>query len=82
MATVISTRSQLVGLAAVMGVRPDWHEPDEQDVTVEVVQGDFDNCSAGPDLGEAGVWLVQSGRRVAFVNMATLFAFATGYEGR
>lgn len=39
-------RVQLVALAAELGVRPDWHEPDEQGVTarVEGTPLNFDNA--------------------------------------
>ena len=39
-------RHELVQLARELGVRPDWHEPDEQDVTarVEGTPLNFDNA--------------------------------------
>jgi hypothetical protein len=42
----IYTRAELIALAAELGVRPDWHEPDEQDVTarVEGTPLNFDNA--------------------------------------
>ena len=40
----ISTQDDLVALANRLGVRPDWHEPDEQDVTAQVHGGSFDNA--------------------------------------
>ena len=79
---VITTRQQLRDLRAALGVRPDWHEPDEQEVDAEVVwNGSLDNAFMGPHCGEMGVWITQNHRRVAWVNLAILFAFATGYEG-
>lgn len=47
----IRTRDELVALAAELGVRPDWHEPDEQEVTarVEGTELDFDNAMGPGD---------------------------------
>jgi hypothetical protein len=44
-------RSELVALAAELGVRPDWHEPDEQDLTarVEGTPLNFDNAMGPGD---------------------------------
>ena len=36
MSVQIHERQQLVALAKQLKVRPDWHEPDEQEVTVRV----------------------------------------------
>lgn len=95
----ISTRAELIALAAKLGVRPDWHEPDEQEVTAQVHGASFDNAGfwggedrkfrlASPDLhfspGSEELWveLRQDGEPVGEVNLATLFAWATGYEDR
>lgn len=42
----IRTRDQFVALAGELGVRMDWHEPDEQGITarVEGTPLDFDNA--------------------------------------
>lgn len=40
----IDTRAQLVALAGKLGVRPDWHEPDNQDVLATVEGQSFDNA--------------------------------------
>lgn len=40
----IDTRTELIGLARELGVRPDWHEPDEQEVTAQVHGANFDNA--------------------------------------
>jgi hypothetical protein len=89
----INTRAQLLSLAAHLGVRPDWHEPGERGVTAETHGTVFDNAGnwgaafheqrrgPGPHpRAEMYVILRQHGRAVAEVNLATLCAFATGYE--
>ena len=40
----ISTPAQIARLAQRLGVRPDWHEPDEQEVTARVFGVLFDNA--------------------------------------
>jgi hypothetical protein len=91
----ITTRDELKALAKELGMRPDWHEPDERDVGALVGGSDFDNAgfwgaaeqarwvkSTGTlDGVELWVTLYQHGTAVAEVNLATLFAFATGFEG-
>lgn len=85
----IDTRQELVALARELGVRADWHEPDEQEVTAEVRGHDFDNAGFWPtpfehepeferaDLyTETHVILSQNGEPVAAVNLATLFSWA------
>jgi hypothetical protein len=95
----IITRAELVELARELKMRPDWHEPDEQEVTAKVRGGSFDNAGswgegdflawtgmygARPRLEESlELWVIlyQDGQPVAEVNLATLFAWATGFEG-
>jgi len=89
----INNRAALLALAKELRVRPDWHEPDEQEVTAECHGSTFDNAgcwgakeTAG-DIREYGtaewiemwVTLKQEGEPVAEVNLALLFAWATGY---
>jgi hypothetical protein len=85
----ITERSELVALAKELGVRPDWHEPDEQELGAEVHGTSFDNAGfwpadeyrdLDPSILEQYVILHQDGKPVAAVNLATLFAWATGYE--
>lgn len=45
---IITNRTQLRGFAATLGVRPDWHEPDEQDLTARVEGTTFDNAGFWP----------------------------------
>jgi hypothetical protein len=92
MAKRINSRDQLVRLARELGVRDNWHEPDEQEVTVKVRGDSFDNAgfwgrykgelnTFGDGQQEVWVELLKDGEPVAEINLATLFAFATGYEG-
>jgi hypothetical protein len=94
----IGKRDDLVALANKLGVLPDWHEPDNQEVTAEVRGKSFDNAgfwgikhevdflarhgARGSEAVEMYVVLYQDGEPVAEVNLATLFAFATGYGER
>lgn len=82
----IQTRDEFIELSKELGVRADWHEPDEQEVDVRVYGRSFDN---------AGFWPLQAGRPmpgeiveryivfrkedkpVAAVNLATLCAWAS-----
>jgi hypothetical protein len=94
----INTRAALVELARELKMRPDWHEPDERDVTAKVRGGSFDNAGSwgeGDFLAWIGMYglrraeeslelwvtLYQDGQPVAEINLATLFAWATGFEG-
>jgi hypothetical protein len=93
----IGTRDELAALARRLRVRSDWHEPDEQGVTAEVRGQSFDNAGfwgiadeadmlarhghSGAQAVEQYVVLSQGGLPVAEVNLATLFAFATGFDG-
>ncbi len=93
----VETRDDLIALANRLGVRPDWHEPDEQEVTASVHGGSFDNAGYWGEREYAAwitkyglkradrsiemwVTLYQDGHPVAEVNLASLFAFATGHE--
>lgn len=86
----ITLRAQLVALAQALGTRHDWHEPDEQGLTVEVRGKCFDSCgfwgrvyhAFSPNIEEFHVVLLKDGKPVAEANLADLFAFACGtYEG-
>jgi hypothetical protein len=87
----INTRADLIDLARELGVRSDWHEPDEQDLTATTHGVSFDNAgfwgrpyiSSDDDkheYTEQYVVLHKDGEPVAAVNLATLFAWATGLE--
>ena len=87
---MIKTKTELRALAAELEVRPDWHEPDEQNVTATTHGRSFDNAGFwgrthrssydGYDFTERYVTLRKDGKAVATVNLATLFAWATGWE--
>lgn len=87
---IIENRSDLVELRDELGLRCDWHEPDENDITAVVKGTYFDNAYGSSGLGyhdnpsvpmEKTVYLKKDGKVIAQVNLATLFAFATGYTG-
>lgn len=100
----IHYRSQLVTLARKLGVRSDWHEPDNQGVTARVEGTDLDNAmppgtwlgtdAAGVPHAELYVILSQEAppegamaypgppEPVALINLATLLAWACGYDER
>ena len=87
---LIRKRSQLLELAKELGVRPDWHEPDEQEVTATTHGVSFDNAGFWDktyrstvdnyNYTERHVTLYKDGKPVAKVNLATLFAWATGFQ--
>lgn len=83
----ITSRVDLIGLARDLRVRPDWHEPDEQELDVVVKGQSFDNSGFwGPDQDvpedasyrEVSVILRVDGEPVAEVNLADLFSWACG----
>lgn len=80
----VRTKAELVALAKELGVRRDWHEPDEQNVTASTHGVEFDNAGFWGDPEylniERHVKLYKGGKAVAVVNLATLFAWATGLE--
>lgn len=65
---------ELSEVAAMIGVRGDWHEPDEQEVDAVVAAGSFDN--AGHAVLEKMVVVYQEGVPVAEVALATVMAWA------
>lgn len=87
---MIHTTGHLFELKNELGVRDDWHEPEEMGVSVEIRGKSFDNAGfwghgrtdlIGKSHEELHVVLKVDNEPVAMVNLATLFAFATGYEG-
>lgn len=80
----LTKRSELIALANAFGMRADWHEPDEQDVTAVVRGQTFDNAGFWPEpektYEEMHVVIFREGKPMASVNLATLFAWATGLE--
>jgi len=88
----ITSRQEFCVLANELGVRDDWHEPDEQEVTVEVRGSNFDNAGFWPEkhavknndgdveFMELCVFFKKGEQRVAVVNLAMLCAWAAGLE--
>lgn len=92
----INTRNQLVRLARTLGVRSDWREPDEQGLSARVYGDSLDNAmppgtwmgvdGRGVPHAELYVVLLQDdgadteSRPRALINLATLLAWATGYD--
>ena len=82
----INTKKELIELAKELGVRRDWHEPDEQDLTAVVKGKCFDNAGfwPGPFEGlpkncvELHVILKKNKKPIAVINLATLLAWACG----
>lgn len=81
----IRSVAQLSALAASLGVRSDWHEPDEQEVSARIVGDHLDNAmgsTAVDNCGEFNVIITREGQDVAVVNLAVLLAFGAGtYRG-
>jgi hypothetical protein len=86
----INTKADLIDLARELGVSGDWHENDEQAVTATTHGVKFDNAGHwgreyvaddGYDYTEQYVTLYKEHEPVAVVNLATLFAWATGLKG-
>jgi hypothetical protein len=89
---LITSARELRKLADRLGVRSDWHEPDEQDLTARVEGENFDNAGAWPPsavraygnpgwTGELCVIISQGGEDVAAVNLASLLAMASYPDG-
>ena len=80
----ITTKAELVALAYELGVRADWHEPDEQEISAIVRGVNFDNAGFWPSPNRAYeemyVTIYKDCIGVAEVNLAALFAWATGLE--
>jgi hypothetical protein len=72
------TKAELIELARELKVRKDWHEPDEQGITVELGGTSFDNACS--DEHETHILIKKYGEPIAMVNLATLFAWACGYQ--
>lgn len=83
----INSRAQMASLAQDLGVRVDWHEPDEQGVSARVVGNHLDNAMGSEaghlNCGEYNVVISKDGQDVAVVNLATLLALASidNYHG-
>ena len=82
----INTRSDLNVFQSIHGLPHDWHELGELGITAEVRGINFDNAgyrggdAAGAEYEELHLVLKHDGEPVAFVNLATLCAWATGLD--
>lgn len=66
----------LEAVRKMLGARDDWHEPDEQDITIRA-GGDWDNFdNAMGNASEAHVIIVGPTGREFGVNVANLLAWA------
>lgn len=78
----INNKEELQELAKKLGVRHDWHEPDEQEVSIRIRGKSFDNAgfwgSTFKDYSTREMYaeIFKCGVIVAEVNLADLFAFA------
>jgi hypothetical protein len=90
----VDSQKSLVALRDSLGVRPDWHEPDEAEVSVAVVSPKsegggnynlvqtkirrFDNAFS--DKTEAHIVIYKEGKVAGRVNLAYLFSLACGND--
>ena len=72
--TEVNDKEELILRKEKLGVRDDWHEPDEQGVTVMVTGDNFDNAGVG---NEMKVLVMKEGVPIFGINLATLFSLAT-----
>ena len=80
----INTPEDLKVFAKEHGLRPDWHEPDEQGINAYVYGDDLDNAFGAGYVsevegydGELNVVFTKNGERIAVVNLANVLAWAT-----
>lgn len=76
-ATFIHTKQEMFDLRSMLGVRMDWHEPDESEVKATMFDNKFDNAFV--DESEAFVEISQGDDRYR-INLALLLAWASGYD--
>lgn len=78
----ITSRKEFLKLKKSLGVRDDWHEPDEQGVIVNMSAGSespsFDNACCNEY--EHHIIIMKNGEPVASVNLALLCAWASGLK--
>lgn len=82
----IRSLCDLIQLTKSLGMRSDWHEPDEQDVSARVAGSSFDNAgfwptsdckNLPPTAVELHVIISHKGVDVAAINLATLLSWAS-----
>jgi hypothetical protein len=83
----IHSPEDMANLAHDLKVRPDWHEPDEQEVNARLIGTHLDNAMGSTtrpigennESGEFNVVITRNGIDVAVVNLASLLAWASEY---
>lgn len=75
----VNNREAFCLFAKALGVRHDWHEPDEQGVTVAFGGLNFDNAMRNQT--EKHIIIKVNGKSVAWVNLADLCAWASAQAG-
>jgi len=73
--THLLEKADLKKLVKALGVRPDWHEPDEAEVTIKFLDGTFDN--AYHDDTEAHIIVYKDKVEKARINVASLLGWAS-----
>ena len=89
----LDTKGALSAFAENHGLRPDWHEPDEQNINARIIGTHLDNAGGstsirrvsedGYDFTEFNIVLTTNGENdepvkdLAVINLATLLAIAT-----
>lgn len=84
----IHTAEQMAKLAHDLRVRPDWHEPDEQNVNARIIGTHLDNAMGSTTLplpeddpnnpnGEYNIVVTRDGTDVAVINLASLLSWAS-----
>jgi hypothetical protein len=74
---ILNTKQKLKEFKTKYGLREDWHEPDEQNITASVVGHYFDNANIDGSTDYALLFFYE-GKPVAVVNLANLCAWSTG----
>lgn len=73
----INDPETLAALADELGLRADWHEPDNSEVDAALVPGVYGFDNACSDDTEHHIVLLHDGRPIARINVATLLSWAT-----
>jgi len=81
---IIRTKKELQELQKELGARPDWHEPDEQNLKIDFSGNDFDNAGFPTISHRIFGWvdceyhliIFQNEFPVAAINIASLLGWA------
>jgi len=70
-------KRKLRRFATRFGLREDWHEPDEQDVSAKIIGHKLDNAFGEDALGDEFIVLLIVDKKEEFrINLASLLAIA------